>query len=547
MITVMSSAQVGKTEVINNIVGYYIDQDPAPMLVIQPTLEMGMAWSKDRFGPMVRDTPTLTSRVGDAKAKDGTNTILHKNFPGGHLTIAGANSPASLASRPIRVVLFDEVDKYPPSAGSEGDPVKLGTKRAQTFWNRKIIIVSTPTIKGVSRVEYSYEQSDRRVYAVPCPTCGAFQPLAWSNIKFTEDGRAPWYECTACKATIEERDKGRIVAAGRWDRTQTEVTGHAGFHLNELYSPWSSWRSIVDSFRESKNRREALRVWVNTVLGETWEEEEGYTIPEENLEARVETYEILPDEALVLTAGVDVQDDRLETVIRAFGRGYESWFVERRTIYGSPERLKTWEDMHDVLTAQWRREDGVELSIDAVAVDAGFRTQQVYKFVKENHGRRYFAVKGYGGAGKPFIGNVKYTGANKTRAALLGVDEGKRIIYDRLEIETPGPGYYHFSHLCDRDYFAQLTSEKQVTKFSRGFPTKVWVKKDNRRNEVLDCEVYALAACLLINPNFEKVAERLNLSRPSPGERDPAKAGKPKTKPPATMRQRSSFVDSWKM
>jgi phage terminase large subunit GpA-like protein len=544
-VTVMTAAQVGKTEVINNILGYFIHQDPSPILLIQPTLEMGMAWSKDRFGPMVRDTAVLTGRVGDARAKDGTNTILHKTFPGGHLTVAGANSPASLASRPIRVVLFDEVDKYPASAGAEGDPIKLGTKRSQTFWNRKIVMVSTPTIKGVSRVEHSYEHSDRRTYHVPCPKCGAFQPLIWAGIKFGDDRRPPYYECVACKAEIEETEKLRMVNAGRWVKGNPEVLNHAGFHLNELYSPWSSWPAIVDGFRESKPRRETLRVWVNTVLGETWEEEEGYTIPEENLEARVETYEGVPDEVLVLAAGVDVQDDRVEIVVRGYGKGYESWFIERRTIYGSPERTKTWAEVQDVLTGKFRRDDGTEILIDAVGVDSGFRTQQVYKFVKDNHARRYFALKGYGGAGRPFIGAVKYGNKAGARLVALGVDEGKRIIYDRLEIDVAGPGFYHFSQNCDRDYFAQLTAEKQVTKFARGFPTKVWVKKDGRRNEVLDCEVYNYAAVLLINPNFEKIAERRAAVRPAKKEAvDPS--GKPAVR--STIRRgRSKFMDNWKI
>ena len=163
-VVVMSSAQIGKTELLNNIVGYFVDQDPSPMLMLQPTLEMGNTWSKDRLSPMIRDTRTLTDKISDSKARDSGNTILHKTFQGGHITIAGANSPASLASRPVRVVLADEVDRYPQSAGAEGDPLSLAFKRTTTFWNRKRMVVSTPTVKGVSRIEMAYEESDKRRY-----------------------------------------------------------------------------------------------------------------------------------------------------------------------------------------------------------------------------------------------------------------------------------------------------------------------------------------------------------------------------------------------
>ena len=540
-LTVMSSAQVGKTEILNNIVGYYIDQDPAPILLIQPTLEMGMAWSKDRFAPMLRDMPDLEAKFPEARAKDGGNTILHKVFRGGHITVAGANSPASLASRPIRIVAFDEVDKYPPSAGSEGDPVKLGAKRAQTFWNRKIVLVSTPTVRGISRIEKSYLDSDQRRYQVPCPRCGEFQELKWSNVKFDKaDTASTHYECEACHAPLSERDKGPMLRRGRWVASAPEVRGHAGFYINELYSPWSTWRKVVEEFLEAKERPETLRVWINTSLGQTWEEEESYQISEGSLMARLEYYEKPPAEVLLLTAGVDVQEDRLECKVKGWGMKDESWIIGRRIFYGGANRPAVWRELLDYLLSDFEREDGRVLKVDAACIDSGYRTQEVYKFVKQNHHRRFFAVKGMGGAGRPFIGKISHNNKFRARTVMLGVDEGKRTIYSRLEIEEEGPGYLHFNEgNCDEDYFSQLTAEKQITKHVAGYPRKVWVLVAGRRNEMLDCEVYAYAAKELINPNMEKLAE-------ARGTLDKKSKEEPQAEKPRARRPVNSFLNSWR-
>lgn len=320
-VTLMTSSQIGKTEIVNNIIGYFIEHDPSPMLLIMPTLEMGSAWSKDRLAPMLRDTPSLRGKVTDAKAKDSGNTILHKTFPGGHITVAGANSPASLASRPVRIVLFDEVDRYPPSAGTEGDPVKLGTKRSLTFWNRKIFHDSTPTVRGVSRIEALWEESDKRRFFVPCPQCKQSQVLVWANLKWDKDDppNTVRYECEKCQSRLTESDKHRMIAHGVWRSERPERTTHAGFHINELYSPWSTWKSVVENFLEAKKRPETLKVWVNTTLGETWEDDESYSISDESLRGRIEQYVGVPEGVLLLTAGVDVQDDRLECLVKGWG------------------------------------------------------------------------------------------------------------------------------------------------------------------------------------------------------------------------------------
>ena len=268
-VTLMTAARVGKTEIINNILGRYIDNEPCPILSVNPTVEMAEAWSKKYFAPMIRDTPILREKVREAKTRDANNTILEKSFPGGYIAMAGANSPSGLASRTIMIVILDEIDRFPPSAGTEGDPVDLAKKRAETFtYRKKFIQTSTPTIKGVSRIEQEWNQSDQRHYYVPCPECNYFQVLEWKQIKFEKDHiEDVFYECEKCQAKITESDKPRLIRLGEWRPSQPLIIKHVGFHLNALYSPWISWEEIVRKFLNAKKRPETLKVWINTMLG----------------------------------------------------------------------------------------------------------------------------------------------------------------------------------------------------------------------------------------------------------------------------------------
>jgi phage terminase large subunit GpA-like protein len=509
-LTFMKSAQIGGTEIINNIIAYFIHQDPSPILVINPTLDMAKTWSKDRFAPMVRDSPVLRDIVSDQRLMRKTgNTILHKAFPGGHITMAGANSPASLDGRPIRIVLFDDIDRFGNT--KEGDPVELGAKRTQSFWNRKIIYVSTPTVDGMSQIQEKFEHSDQRFYFVPCPKCGYFQKLVWAGIKWeNEDHKSVWYECEGCHAKLTERDKAKMIRRGEWRATHPEVEGHAGFHISELYSSWSTWKEIVRKFHDAKSNPEKLRVWINTCLGEVWRDQQSYQISSEGLQARCEEYEDVPSSVLILTASVDVQDDRLEVLVKGWGLGDESWFIAKKVFHGSPGRGDTWQLTRDYLVQPFKHESGLTLFIQAVCIDSGGHfTQAVYQFCKKNQDRRFFAVKGLGGYGKLFIG--KSSRNNKQRAVLypLGVDTAKELIYDRLSNDEEGPGYMHFNKQCDEEYFRQLTAEKQVTKYNKGFPTRVWMKKEGQRNEALDLEVYALAAYTLLNADMKAIFKRM--------------------------------------
>ena len=516
-IVAMTSAQIGKSEVVNNIVGFFADQDPSPILVLQPTVDMAQTWSKDRLAPMLRDTPCLKDKVKDARSRDSGNTILHKSFPGGHITAVGANSAAGLASRPIRVVLCDEVDRYPASAGSEGDPVNLAIKRSTTYWNKKICLVSTPTTKGLSRIESAYEASDKRRYYVPCPKCGAHQTLIWGQVKWDKDENkkhlpnTAYYECAECQEHLTDADLIDMVRHGEWI-AEEPFNGIAGFHLNELYSPWKTISEIVKDFLSSYKEPEKFKTWVNTSLGETFEEQ-GETVNDNELMARCEEYKAqVPQGGLVLTCGVDVQRDRVEIETVAWGLQEESWSVDYRVIPGKFEQQEIRQYLDDYLDSDFKHESGVLLKISTTCIDSGDQTQDVYEYVRKRSSKRIFAVKGVGGKGQPIAGTPSNIRIKKTKRGVrlypVGTDQAKCTIYGRLKIEDAGPGYMHFPNTYDKSYFEMLTAEKLVTKFKKGFQTLEWIKI-RARNEVLDLRVYALAGLKILNPNFEKIKTRL--------------------------------------
>lgn len=516
-VVVMSSAQIGKTEIVGNIVGYYISQDPSPILALNPTLEMSETWSKDRLAPMLRDTPILKDKIKDARSRDSGNTLLHKTFSGGHITMAGANSPASLASRPIRVVIADEIDRYPTSASTEGDPVNLAAKRTTTFWNRKLIYVSTPTVKAASRIEDLFEKSDQKRYFVSCPHCGEEQVLRWSGVKWNkDDAKNAWYECFSCQKVITNAHKAEMIRRGHWKAT-APFNGMAGFHINELYSPWRTFGDVAKAFIDAKDNPQQLQVWVNTSLGETFEIDAGESLGHETLMARAEPYQpfTVPSKGLLLTAGVDVQSDRLVIVMRAWGRQEESFLIGWLELWGDPTTEQPWKQLDELLTAKYTHESGTELSIDCTAIDSGFLTSVVYNYVRSrSHKYRVIAVKGMSTEGKPIISkptyqDVDYKGKivkNGVQLWAVGSDTCKHLIYGRLRIRDSGAGCYHFPLGVDQQYYLELTGEKLVTKFNKGFPKREWMRLPGRRNEVLDCECYSLAAavsCGMQSPKWD--------------------------------------------
>ena len=514
-VVVMSAAQIGKSDAcILNPLGYYMHYDPSPIMILQPTIQMAEAFSKDRISPMLRDTPILQDKVDD-KSRTSGNTILQKIFPGGHVTMVGANSPSSLASRPIRILLADEIDRYPVTAGTEGDPLLLATKRLTTFWNKKIVCVSTPTIKDVSRIEVEYEHSTQGEWNVPCPHCGEYNPLEWTYIKFDkEDLSEIEYTCRYCGAIASEYawksnfDKGKFIF--KYPRRAVK-----GFHLNALASLFVSWADIVEKFlvaneEKKKGNIELLKAWTNTEMGQTWEEE-GEEIEMDELFNRLEEYGCeVPEEVIVLTAGVDVQDDRFEVEVVGWGEEKESWGIYYKKIYGDLKTETVWQDLDNFLGRTFETKDGRKLKILSTCIDSGGHfTQEVYKFAKKRISRRIWAIKGRGGSQTPYYSKPSTSNAYKTPLFTLGVDTGKAILYQRLAVEEPGPNYCHFPEDEGRgyteEYFKGLTSEKMVMTYKKGRAQYVWkVKKGIKRNEPLDIRNYATAALEITNPILKK-------------------------------------------
>lgn len=543
-VVVMAGAQLGKTEAILNIIGYHIDNNPCPILVLQPTLEMAQAFSKDRIAAgLLRSTPVLKDKVKDPRSRDSGNTTLHKVFAGGAITIVGANSPAGLASRPIRIVLCDEVDRYPTSAGTEGDPISLARKRSATFWNRKVIMVSTPTNKGVSRIEDAYEKSDRRQYHVPCKHCHHSQVLKWANVKWDESQpETAKYLCEECGVLWTEADRVWAIRNGEWI-AQDPFKGIAGFAINGLCSPWTPLSDGVKDFLSVKKNPEQLRVWTNTYLGETWEDA-GERIDDFELAERREEMPFVPDEVIVMTAGVDVQDNRLELTVVGWGRDDESWVLDHITLYGDPSTPQLWTDLDSRLLQQYETESGRLLGIRAAAVDSGGHfTNSVYTFCKKNQGRRIFAIKGVGGDGKAIAGKPSKNNTVKCPLFPIGVDTVKDLMFSRLKIREHGAGYVHFADTLNDEYFRQLTAEKAVTRFHRGFKKRVF-EKVRARNEALDCMVYAIAAYSILGVNVNALAARIGESE-VPRKQEEAPETRPEPFVPRLPRK-GNFVNSWR-
>lgn len=518
-IVIMSSAQVGKTEIILNIIGFYIDYDPAPILVVQPTVTpMAQDFSKDRLATMIRDTPVLTGKVRDVKSRSSGNTILHKTFPGGHVTIAGANSPSSLASRPVRIVLMDEVDRYPASAGTEGNPIKLAEKRTTAFWNKKKIKVSTPVNKASSQIYKEYLSGTMEEWNVKCPCCGRFQPYEWTRIRFSD----VTMECKFCKEHIPEFDWKQSEA--KYIAEHPERFKKRSFHINELASPWVRWEKIIAEWKEAnyeyKNYGDInkLKTFINTVLGEPWEER-GKSADDDSLLSRRERYTAeIPDGVLLLTAAVDVQDDRFEVEIVGWGRGCESWGIRFEKLYGDLEKDETWDKLAAYLDQELYFASGSSLLIALTCIDTGGHyTTKCYQFLSrmEKKGKRIYGIKGFGkeSQGIPLIHKLSTNNEYGVKVYILGVDSGKEIIVTRLNTVDEGPGYCHFpinKELgYDETYIKGLNSEQRVTEMKDGRAVVKWKKKAGTRNEPLDLRVYNTAAVEILRPNFDVLESKV--------------------------------------
>lgn len=559
-IWVQKSAQVGWTEILNNVIGYFVDQDPSPILIVQPTEEVAVDWSRDRLAPMIRDTPCLRAKFTEERTRTTANTLRHKTFKGGLLAVAISNSPSSLASKPIRVALFDEVDKYPVSAKQAGDPFSLGKKRTTTFWNRKIMAGSTPTIKGVSRVERGFETSDQRYYFVPCPHCDEFQRLVWAQVRWPEgQPQEAVYVCVHCGVALAETDKAEMLRRGEW-RASKPFSGVAGFHISELYSPWSTWAEVAVAFLAAKRLPETLQQWTNEALGETWEET-GQVVEPEGLLARREPYDVteLPPGVLMLTVGGDVQDDRVEIQLLGWGADEECWPIEQAIIRGDPGDRKLWAEVDDYLKRKYRTEDGRQLVVEASAFDSGgHHTQAVYDYCVARRRFRVWAIKGQAGAGR-LAWPKRSSRVAKSRVPLfvIGVDTIKATLYGRLEkVAGPGPGYIHIPASFDDELCKQLTSEVRVRVYVKGRPVTAWKPRaQGVRQEAQDCWVYGYAA--MIGRGGAGLLARRAASKPEPVADEPEPEPVPPvpvvTQPspfdrprrPAAPMHRSNWVKGW--
>lgn len=525
-VVVMSAAQMGKTDAfLLNTIGYYMHYDPCTILCMQPTLSLAETLSKDRLMPMVRDTPVLKDKINE-KSRTSGNTIFKKAFPGGRLTMTGANSPTELRSRPIRVLLADEIDAYPETAGPEGDPLVLAGKRLTTNWNRKEVDTSTPTVKGASRIEMEYEHSTMEEWHVPCPSCGELQPLEWENLGYTvnDDGEVEdiYYICAKCGTVhteVEWKDhfeKGRYVA--KYPKRKVR-----GFHFNSLASTFFGWEKIIKVYLEAdealkKGNSQLMKSFTNTELGLTYEEENESADKEELLERRERYYCEVPDAVMEITAGIDTQDDRFEVEIVGWGAEFESYGIYFKRIYGDLKRSEVWERLDKFLLQKFKKMDGTEMGIRAACMDTqGHFYNQVCKFCKRRTWRGVYAVRGGNEGTKiPYIPRPKKSNREQVWMFTLGVDTGKSLLLQRLQIEKEGPGYCHFPkdepgyiRGYDEDYFKGLTSEKQVLKYNKsGRPYFVWeLKGETKRNEPLDCRNYAQAAMEITGLTLKKTEE----------------------------------------
>jgi len=528
-VVVMSATQMVKTVLIENALGYIIDRDPGPTLLIVPRDSDADRFSKIRLAPMVRDTSCLREKVSDVKAARIANTLNYKSFSGGHLTIAAAGSPGNLAALPIRFLLCDEIDKYPASSGSEGDPISLALKRQATFWNRKTILCCSPTVDGESRIQKAYKGSDRREYHVGCPACGEFQVLRWQQVKWsnalsTKDERAKTahYECEHCHAAWNDVQRWRALENGCWV-AGAPFNGVAGFHISEIYSPWKKLPEIVLDFLTKKDDPEQLKTFVNTSLAETYVLR-GEAPAADAIYGKREFYEqgVAPAGCLILTGFVDVQADRLEVEIKGWGRDLQSWSIGADVIPGDTSQQAVWDVLHAVIQQDYAHANGGTLPLWAVGIDSGYRPQMVYQFCSKYAqpaygpaGMKLCAVrtvvptKGGHGWDRAIEGFSPVDAARKrggVRILTLGASYLKQAVYDALRRPVPPPGgeypagYWHFPNY-EYSWFQGLTSESRIVR-ENGKPE--WVHDKSVRNEPLDLAVGNLAMYILCRTRLDR-------------------------------------------
>lgn len=511
VVSMMFGTQLGKTETGNNWTFYNIDHAPGPMLVVLPTLDQGKLWSQQRFAPAAAVMPCITDKIAPARSRDSRNTTLVKAFDGGLLRIAGANSAAGLRAMPTKFLMLDEIDGYPFDVEGEGDPIELAERRRKTFARSKQLETSTPTEVSSSRIYQRFKAGSQGEYFVPCPHCGEHQLLDIDNLKYELDAEGQVIDdsvamaCVECGSLIDEHHKTAMLEAGEWRHAHPKRK-HKSYHLSTLYSPvgWESWAEVADTYEKSKVSDERKKTFRNTVLGLPFEEKKKVLEPE-LLKKRAEKYPlgICPLGCLVLTAGVDVQDNRLEVTVAGWNE-LERWTVDHQVFRGSPGDSEVWKMLDEYLALPFDHAAGTELRITAAAVDSGgHHTQQVYDFCRIRKARNIFAIKGASTKARPILGaasavDIDIRGRKMKDAGelyLIGTDTAKDQIADWLELTKPEQaGYWHFSDELPLEYYKQLCAEKKVPRYVRGFLIYEWHQPKGVRNEAFDCAVYNLVA-----------------------------------------------------
>jgi phage terminase large subunit GpA-like protein len=572
-VVLMWAAQTSKTTVMLNCVGASIGANPGPVMIVWPTNTVAKRNSRQRIAPLFNESTDLARKVAANRSRDKANTTLLKEFEGGILVIAGANSAADLRSTPVRDLYLDEIDNFPFDVDGEGDPSKLAEARQTTFPRRKRLRSSTPLTKGMSRIEDAYLASDRCRYHVPCPHCGAFQPLEFGadkkhGLKWDKDASgAPLphtvrYVCAVHGCEIREHEKRTMLAAGVWVAENPGAQGGKvrGFHLSGLYSPlgWLSWRTIAAEWHAAmqalaRGDVSLLRVFVNTRLAETYEEQGDKANVHELLHRAADIpLRVVQPGHYVMTIGADVQGDRVEAYVWAWGRGMRRQLVDRAVFYGDPalpesDPLSPWAQLTDYRRRPVLHASGQEVPLLACMVDSGgHHTQAVYAYARAHQAEHVHAVKGQSQSGKAIIGrptdqDVTWRGQRLKRGVKLwpiGPDTAKAEIYGRLRVTEPGPGFVLMSKHLPPEVFDQITAERLVTRYVRGRPKLEWVKPPGRANEALDCAVYALAGAHWAgldrwrDVDWDKWQHAIE-----PPTATPAAAVAPLTKPPAPSLQ----------
>ena len=525
-IVIMASAQVGKSEIELNMMGCAIDNDPGPMLYIQPTDKVAEDYSKRRIAPMIQACPTLREKVFKARSRDAANTISMKTFPGGSLAIIGANSPADLSSKPVRYIFMDETDRFPASAGTEGDPQELAERRTETFrHNRKIVKTSTPTIKGKSKIETDYMNGTQEEWHTECPHCHTYNYIRFADIHFEKEDyvneggdedyhvKVVTWRCPTCKRDIGEYECKRLPAKWVQKNPKAIQNGIRSFRLNAFMSPWSDWKDIVWKFLKAHKDTEKLKTFYNTILGESWEVHTNSGL-DETLYKRREHYDAeVPTGVLLLTMGMDTQDNRLEYEVVGWDRNGQSWGISRGVIPGRADAPGVWEEVDALLDREWRLANGMKMKILATFIDSGGHfTTAIYKACAKRASKRIWPIKGEKGEGKPECRPMK-RGQGEGAKFMLGVDAGKEGIMYEAAVEEPGPNYMHFPidyrAGYDMEYFKGLISERMEIHRRGGQGVIVW-EQFYERNEPLDCRNYARMAYRYFHWRFDELERIVN-------------------------------------